>query len=223
MRAAGLPDQGYGTTALPRPRFRGVLHLWSFFGAVIVGVVIVITRSGVAESLAAAIYAIGVCTMFGVSALFHRVEWGPEKMQSMLQLDKTGIYVMIACSFTPVVWIGVGGRFGITILIGVWAISLILIAGLWLPWNPPYGVITGTYIGIGSIAFLALPAMWSDISPTFVILILTGGVLFCGGSFLLALRMPDPWPDTFGYHEVWHLLVFVGSIIHYVAITSYVL
>ena len=67
MRTAGLPDQGYGTTALPRPRFRGVLHLWSFFGAVIVGVVIVITRSGVAESLAATIYAIGVCTMFGVS------------------------------------------------------------------------------------------------------------------------------------------------------------
>jgi len=223
VHTADLSDQGHLTLESPRPRFRGVLHQWSFFAALIVGVVVVVTRSGASATIAAAIYGVGVCTMFGVSALFHRVEWTPAKVQPMLQLDKTGIYVVIACSFTPVLWLGVGGRFGIVMLVAVWAISLILIAGLWLPWSPPYGVITGTYIGVGSIAFLALPSMWTDISPIFVILILIGGVLFTGGSFLLALRMPDPWPETFGYHEVWHVLVFVAAIVHYVAITSYVL
>ena len=218
VRPATDEPLGATLTLVPRPRLRGVLHQWSFFGAIPVGAVLVATRDGAGETLAALAYAIGVCTMFGVSALFHRVHWSPEKIQAMLQLDKTGIYVMIAGSFTPVVGIGIGGAFGITMMIAVYIVCAVLIAGLWLPWNPPYGVITATYIGVGCIAFLALPAMWNDISPEFTILILVGGVLFTGGSFLLALRIPDPWPRTFGYHEVWHTLVFIAAVIHYVAI-----
>ena len=171
--------------------------------------------------LAALVYVLCVSAMFGLSALYHRVDWSDRLRPHMLQLDKTGIYVMIAGSFTPVAAIGVGGRFGLTMLIGVYAVSLLLIAGLWSPWTPPYGLITGTYIGVGSIALLALPRFW-DLSPNFTILILLGGVLYVGGSFMLALRVPDPWPEIFGYHEVWHVLVFAASTIHYVAIWIWV-
>jgi hemolysin III len=219
--AAGAHDSASTLLTAP-PRLRGVLHQWSFFVSVIVGFVFVVAQSGASHTVAALLYAFGVSTMFGVSALFHRVDWREELVQPMLQLDKTGIYVMMGGSFTPVVGIGVGGRFGITMLVAVWIVCAVLIAGLWLPWTPPYGLITGTYIGVGSIAFIALPAMWRDISPIFTILILLGGVLFTGGSFLLALRMPDPWPTTFGYHEVWHVLVFVAAVIHYVAIAIYI-
>ncbi len=55
-----------------------------------------------------------------------------------------------------------------------------------------------------------------------VALAVIGGVLYIGGSFLLALRIPDPWPSVFGYHEVWHVLVFIATVLHYTAITIYV-
>lgn len=210
-------------STMSKPRLRGHLHQWCFVASIVVGVGLVVTRSGTANTIAALIYAAGVVTMFGVSALFHRVEWTPAKVGPMLQLDKTGIYVMISASFTPVAAVGIGGRFGMTLLVAVWAVSLLLIAALWLPWTPPYGLTTGTYIGVSSIALLALPRMWNDISPLFTVLILLGGAMFIGGAFLLALRKPDPWPEVFGYHEVWHVLVFVAAAIHYVAITRYVL
>ncbi len=216
------PDAAVSTDTLPRPRFRGVLHQWSFFAAVVVGIAFAIAQTGVIDTIVALIYGAGVCTMFGVSALFHRIEWTPEKVGPMLQLDKTGIYVMIGTSFTAVVGLGIGGRFGITMTLGVWAICLVLIVALWTPWTPPYGLITGTYIGVGSIALLALPAMWNDIGVTFTIMILVGGILFTGGSFLLALRRPDPWPEVFGYHEVWHVLVFVAALIHYTAVALFI-
>jgi len=210
------------TVAAPKPRLRGVLHQWSFVTTLVVGIVLVWTRSGLTDTIAASVYATAVAVMFGVSALFHRVNWSPTMTGPMLQLDKTGIYIMIAGSFTPIAIVGLGGTFAITMLVVFWTISVLLIVGLWLPWTPPYGLTTGTYIGIGSLGILSLPAMWTDISPRFTLMILLGGVLFIVGSFMLALRRPDPWPEVFGYHEVWHLVVMVATLVHFAAIAVWV-
>jgi hemolysin III len=36
----------------------------------------------------------------------------------------------------------------------------------------------------------------------------------------LLTRWPNPWPTTFGYHEVWHLLTVVAAVLHFAAVTS---
>jgi precorrin-8X/cobalt-precorrin-8 methylmutase len=38
---------------------------------------------------------------------------------------------------------------------------------------------------------------------------IAGGLAYTIGFPVLVRRRPDPWPKTFGYHEVWHLLVVV--------------
>jgi len=53
-------------------------------------------------------------------------------------------------------------------------------------------------------------------------MILGGGLLFTIGGILLALRRPKLWPTTFGYHELWHVLVIAGAAIHFVALVIYV-
>ena len=208
--------------AASKPRLRGVFHQWSFVATLVIGIALVSTRSGLTDTIAASVYATAVAVMFGVSALFHRVNWSPSMSGPMLQLDKTGIYIMIAGSFTPIAIVGLGGTFAITMLVVFWTISVVLIVALWLPWTPPYGLTTGTYIGIGSLGVLSLPAMWTDISPNFTIMILLGGVLFIAGSFMLALRRPDPWPEVFGYHEVWHVVVMLATFVHFIAIAIWV-
>jgi len=35
-----------------------------------------------------------------------------------------------------------------------------------------------------------------------------------------AARRPDPWPLTFGYHEVFHALTLVGAGLHLAAVLS---
>jgi hemolysin III len=37
---------------------------------------------------------------------------------------------------------------------------------------------------------------------------------------VLVRRRPDPWPMTFGYHEVWHLLVVVAAGLHFAAVVN---
>ena len=219
-----MTEYPHNTTATvaDTPRLRGVFHQWSVAVSIVIGAIFVLTRTGTRETLAAGIYVLAVVVMFGVSTLFHRIDWSEERVGRMLQLDKSGIYLMISGTFTPIAAVGLQGTFAIVMLVIFWSLSLLLIALLWLPWKPPYGLITGTYIGTASLGLLTLPAMWTEISPNFTVLILLGGVLFIGGSFMLALRRPDPWPDVFGYHEVWHLIVIVATAVHFVAIATYV-
>jgi len=60
-----------------RPRFRGVSHQWGFFVAVVASALMIISAPAGRATFAAIVYGICLCAMLGVSALYHRVAWGP--------------------------------------------------------------------------------------------------------------------------------------------------
>ncbi len=51
-------------------------------------------------------------------------------------------------------------------------------------------------------------------------LVVIGGVLYTVGAVVYALHKPNPWPATFGYHEVFHALVVLAALAHYGAVFS---
>jgi len=55
-----------------------------------------------------------------------------------------------------------------------------------------------------------------------LLLLLAGGVAYSLGAGVYALRRPDPFPRTFGYHEVFHALVIVASVCHFIAVLGLV-
>jgi len=42
-------------------------------------------------------------------------------------------------------------------------------------------------------------------------------------ALVLATNKPNPWPLTFGYHEVWHSITIAAAICHYLCILMIVL
>ena len=63
-----------------------------------------------------------------------------------------------------------------------------------------------------------LPQLAQRIGEGWVGLLLLGGAFYTGGALIYWLRRPNPWPKTFGYHEVNHLVGLPGAIAHYIAI-----
>ena len=49
-----------------------------------------------------------------------------------------------------------------------------------------------------------------------------GGIAYTIGAVVYATRFPDPFPRVFGYHEVFHVLVIVAAILHYIAVAGVV-
>jgi hemolysin III len=109
------------------------------------------------------------------------------------------------------------------ILIVVWASALggAILNLAW--WDAPKWFTAAVYLSTGWAAIAAMPQLWEKIGPLAVGMIALGGALYTAGAVIYARRSPDPNPEVFGYHEIFHLLVIVAAAIQYAAIAIYAL
>ena len=68
-----------------------------------------------------------------------------------------------------------------------------------------------------------LPQVLGKLTITPLLLLAAGGLLYSAGAIVYATQRPDPWPRTFGFHEVFHAFVIAAAAAHYIAILGWVL
>jgi hemolysin III len=76
------------------------------------------------------------------------------------------------------------------------------------------------YIVMGWVAIIAAPVLVDSLTAMQLGLIVAGGVAYTVGFPVLLTRRPNPWPATFGYHEIWHLLTVVAASLHFAAVAD---
>ena len=129
---------------------------------------------------------------------------------------------MIAGSYTPLCLVALRGWVAPVLLVVAW-VGASLGAVLAFTGGRRSSIARGAlYITLGWISVVATPQLIRHLSLSQLVLIAVGGVLYTVGAIFLATRWPDPFPNVFGYHEVWHALVVAAVVCHFVAITSLV-
>jgi hemolysin III len=206
-----------------KPLLRGLSHFYGFFVSLPVGVILVVTAPSGLATWTAAVYAIGVSAMLGASTLLHRGKWTAEQDRIFTKLDHTGIYLLIAGTYTPISLIALSGVIRVLVFSAVWLGAAIGIGLEWAWERPPRGWVTANYIALGWVALIALPQLWTSLGVAGFLLVFLGGVSYTVGAVIHATRRPDPWPATFGYHEVFHVFVLVAMLLHFFAIAFVVL
>jgi hemolysin III len=208
----------------PKPRLRGVLHKWAFFASLALGASLVVFAPGGRGTVAAAIYAASVAALFGVSALYHSVDWKrPASRRWMRRLDHTMIFVLIAGSYTPFALVVLEGPIATAILIVVW-VGAAAGAVMKLAWiDAPKWLVTLIYVLLGWVGVAVFPHMLEELGVTPTAMVGAGGVLYTLGALVYALRRPDPAPTVFGYHELFHVLVIAAAAIQYAVVAFFVL
>jgi hemolysin III len=202
----------------PRPRLRGVSHQYAFFVSVVLGAALVAAADGAGRRAAAAVFAIALTTMFGVSALYHRITWQPRARRLMRRLDHAAIYLLIAGTYTPFALIALDGAWRWTILPIAWGGAVAAIA-LKLAWtDAPEQLTAAIGIGLGWVGVVALPELWSHAGAVGVGLLAVGGVLYTAGAVVYARQRPDPVPAVFGYHELFHAFVIAAAACQFAAV-----
>jgi hemolysin III len=207
-----------------RPRLRGVSHLYAFFGSITLTVALVATAPSGAARAGAAVYAATLVGMFGASALYHRRVRPAAAAHRLLKLDHTAIFLVIAGTATPILLLTNDGLMRVLMLSLVWMIALAGIAYEWMPVSPPRGYVTSVFLVLGWIGLFAVGGgLWTSTEVAGVALVAGGGILYTTGAIVHAARRPDPWPEIFGYHELFHVLVIAAAALHYCAIAFLVL
>jgi hemolysin III len=205
------------------PHLRGVSHQWAFWFALAAAAALVaLAPSGVAR-FAAVIYGAGLCLMLAASALYHRLKCSDGVRNLLCRIDHSAIYVFMAASYTPVALLLLEGTLRWAVLAFVWAGALggVALSVAWV--TAPRLLFALSYVGLGWAVLVAFPELMSDLDAAPIILFGAGGLLYSAGAVIYALRRPDPWPTTFGFHEVFHALVIAAAVTHFVAIAGWVI
>ena len=211
------------TIAVPKPRWRGVLHHWAFCVSLLSGTALILGAPSRLAGLVAAVYGASLSSLLGVSALFHRVTWSTRARRWMARLDHSMISVLIAGTYTPFGVLALSGTFAVVLLAVVWtgAVANIVLHVLWI--DVPKWMSAATYVALGWTGVLAMPALAVEAGWLPTGLLIAGGLLYSLGALVYAFRRPDPAPAVFGYHEVFHALVVVAAAVHYAAVACVLL
>jgi hemolysin III len=203
------------TTDAPRPSLRGHLHTWTAILAVPAGVLLILDAHRAAARVSAAIYAASVLALFGTSASYHRLARSPRAKRVMRRLDHSMIFVLIAGTYTPVCLLAMPRAWGITVLSIVWTGAAVGIVLKVTAFDRMKVLNYALYPILGWTAVAALPVLVHRLSPTQLGFLIAGGLLYTLGIPVLVRRRPNPWPRTFGYHELWHVFTVVAGVCHF--------
>jgi hemolysin III len=201
----------------------GLTHL---LGAVLgaFGLVYLVTRGARIGSpwaiVSCSIFGASLILLYSSSAIYHLLHVSEKRQQFFRRLDHTMIFVLIAGSYTPFCLMPLRGPWGWTLLAVVWMLALggFLMKLVWL--DAPRWLSTGLYLFMGWIVVFAIYPLMMTVRPSGLLWLAAGGLLYSFGAVIYAIKKPDPFPEWFGFHEIWHLFVLAGSISHFVSVTT---
>lgn len=108
---------------------------------------------------------------------------------------------------------------GYPLLCVVWALALTGIVMKQFAFDRMKVLQYAIYPVLGWLIVVAGPVLWNRLSGAEMAFLIAGGLLYTIGFPVLLLEKPDPWPRTFGYHEVWHSMTVLAGACHFATIT----
>lgn len=168
------------------------------------------------------VYGLGVTTMLTVSATYHSGRFSPSVTATLRRVDHSTILFAIAGSYTALAGLSLTGTRRVVLLAVVWAASIggVVLRMAWL--DAPRLLTALVYLVAGWTVVIDFPGLVGALTGTELALVAGGGVVYSLGGLVYARRRPDPWPHTFGYHEVFHSLVTLAAAAHLAAVASLV-
>jgi len=201
-----------------KPLLRGVTHQVMFFISFISCAILIYQSSTLIEFIATSIYSFGLCTMFGFSALYHRLNCSLKTKLLLRKLDHAGIFIMIAGTFTPICMLALPPESGNKLLIIVWILAFIGIVQSIFFTRIHRLLRAVIYLVVGYTALPFLPILYFSLSLYKLALVSAGGAIYSLGAIGWGFKFPKLNPKIFGFHEMFHLLVIIAAVMHFIAI-----
>jgi hemolysin III len=128
------------------------------------------------------------------------------------------IFVLIAGTYTPICLLALPLAWGIPVLSVVWSGAIFGIVLKAAAFHRFPVMRHALYPILGWTAIVAMPVLYQRLSTAQFVFLITGGLMYTIGIPILLRKRPDPWPMTFGYHEVWHAFTVVAGVCHFVLV-----
>jgi len=214
--------QRRGLARVLREPANAVTHFIGVVLAIIGTVALLISASGDPwRVVSVAIFGASMILLYSASTLLHAVHAGASTLRRLRVFDHAAIFVLIAGTYTPITLVPlrlVSPGWGWALFGTVWGLAVlgVVFKLFWI--NAPRWLSTALYVGLGWIVMIAVVPLVQALSLSALLWLAAGGLCYTVGAVVYATKWPDPWPQTFGFHALWHLFVLAGTACHFVMI-----
>lgn len=205
---------------LEKPRARGWIHLVATPLVLIAAMISVAIPESLSGRLSVAVFGISSVILFGSSAVYHRGSWSPRVNAVLRQLDHSNIFLLIAGTYTPLAVLLLESAQMQFLLTVIWSGAFLGIALRLFWFNAPRWLYVPIYIALGWVAVWYLPDFYAASGSLVVWLIILGGVFYTLGAVIYAIKRPNFFPQSFGFHEIFHVCTVLAWACHYAAILA---
>src|SRR5665648_922275 len=208
-------------------RMKEPVNTWTHFIAFMVAIVglvflIIMSKDNISKLVTMTIYGLSMILLYGASSIYHWVRTTPQKQLLLKKIDYIAIYFLIAGSYTPVFFYGLDGTWRWAMLISVWFLAVLGMAlKLWFIRAPRY-VSAAFYVSLGWIALVPFSQLIKHLPVGSIILMAVGCVLYTTCAVIYSTKIFDFFPKRFGFHEIFHLFIAAGSVVHFMMILIYI-
>lgn len=204
----------------------GLTHL---IGAIlsIVGLVLMIyyavSVGTVWHIVSFSIFGASLILLYTASSLYHLLCISDKGVRVLRKIDHMMIYILIAGTYTPICLIPLRGGWGYSLLAIIWGIALVGIILKLLWFDAPRWLYTLFYLIMGWLVVIAFWPMVKTIPLAGIMWMVAGGILYSIGAAIYGTKWPKLNFKLFGFHEIFHVFVLLGSFSHFWFIFRYVL
>ena len=191
-------------------------HFAGFIAALIgLVVLLLLSEPGAARLSSAAIYGGSLVALFAASSAYHFFDLGERGNRWLQRIDHIGIYLLIAGTQVPSLVLLLDGTWRVVMLsvVGGFAAAGVSLKIFWM--DCPEWLSTGLYLAFGWLGLVPLILAFPQLDRLGISLLVGGGLAYTLGAVIFQREWPDPWPERFGHHEIWHLLVLGGAVLHF--------
>ncbi|MBE7679302.1 PAQR family membrane homeostasis protein TrhA [Paenibacillus sp. P13VS] len=160
------------------------------------------------------IYGITMLLLYTNSTMVHALKEG--KAKDLFEFfDHSSIYLFIAGTYTPFLFVAVRGTLGWSLFGVIWGI---VIAGvIFKAFFTKKFLFMSTifYIAMGWLIVIAWQPLVAAIPSGGIVLLVAGGLMYTLGTLFYV------WRGFPYHHAIWHVFVLAGSILHFFAVLLY--
>lgn len=202
------------TTDTPKkPLLRGRIHQIAFYKTILL--TLLFTFLAIKNhhfSIELFIYFFSQLLLYGVSSTYHLKTFKTERMRRLFQkLDHSSIFILISGTQTSV-FLSLLPEINLSLLVTTWCISFLGILKIFVFSNIIEILDVVIYIMHGVCVIPFFGYLIDHVGVRDWILLSMGGILYIVGGIIFGMGRPDPWPEVFGYHEIFHLLTVQANI-----------
>lgn len=169
------------------------------------------------------IFGISLILLYTISATYHGVISTEKVIFNLKKLDHSMIFILIAGSYAPFCLLAIGGSFGTTMFTVMMSIAVFGIIFKLCWFNCPRWLQTSMYIAMGWSAVFMLKPLSAVLPLTSIFWLVLGGVLYTIGGVIYGAKPKKLKIRSFGFHEIFHIFILLGSLSHFICVFTYIL